>query len=137
MLVTRAKTTGGNAHKQDTTTITELDIFPSHQQLSQMFEHIRRQAFGKDVGLLELRVDLLNVNSISSMLHIVFAITSDVLAKPVYLAVVELRARRTVSGFEVGESQSTIVVFSNRCGEFGDNILRDTETFGDRLGELP
>ena len=102
-----------------------------------MFEHIRRQAFGKDVGLLELRVDLLNVNSISSMLHIVFAITSDVLAKPVYLAVVELRARRTVSGFEVGESQSTIVVFPNRCGEFGDNILRDTETFGDRLGELP
>lgn len=91
-----------------------------------MFEYVRRQALGKDVGLLDLRVDLLNIDTISSLVLIVFAITSDVLAKPVHLAVVELGARRTVSGFKVGESQSTIVVFPNRCGEFGDNILRDS-----------
>ena len=62
-----------------------------------MFEQVGRQAFSKDVGLLEFCVNLLNVNTISLLVLIIFAITGDVLAKPMHLAVVELRARGIVS----------------------------------------
>ena len=92
MLVTRAKTIKGQTtlNKQDKSDNDyQVRSLPTHKELPQVFEHVRRQAFSKDIGLLELRVNLLNVNTISSLVLIIFAITGDVLAKPMHLAVIE------------------------------------------------
>ena len=86
-------------------------ILPSHQLLPKVFKRLRWQWLRHHIGELVFGIDFLYSDAIGSVLQMG--------TKPMHLAVVELGARSVLTGIEISEGQSTIVVFPYRSLEIG------------------
>ena len=86
-------------------------ILPSHQLLPKAFKRLRWQWLHHHIGELVFGIDLLYSDAISSVL--------EMGAKPMCLAVVEFGVRSVLTGIEISEGQSAIVVFPCRSLEIG------------------
>ena len=89
---------------------------PSHELLSKVFEGWSGEGLGEEIGELFLGVDLANLDAIASCIF-------DVGAKPVHLAIVELRAGSVLTRIHIGEMEAAIVVFPHCSLEIGRTIL--------------
>ena len=76
---------------------------PTHEHLAQVLKGFSWWALRENVSLLQFRVDLAHIDTVSLAFSNILAISRDVLAEPVYLGVVELGPRCSLTRLEIGE----------------------------------
>ena len=107
---------------------------PSNHLLAKSLKHILGEWLGEEISELVVGVDLACVDPIARVGGITFA--SDVRSKPVNFAIVELGARSALTRLELCQRERAVVVFPDRGLEIGDDIVSDSKSLGNALGEF-